>query len=362
MLRLDGRWVWDFWFAEDGGLTHVFYLQAPRSLGDPERRHRNARLGHAVSSDLVSWEVLPDPLPIGPAGAWDDLATWTGSIIRGPDRTWSLFYTGCSTRDDGLVQRIGLATSADLLHWERFGEAPLIVADPRWYELLDLDSWHDQAWRDPWVMEDPEGNGYHALITARARSGDPAGRGVIAHAVSPDLRSWEVRPPFDLPAGFGQLEVPQVVVADGHPILAFCAGAQDVARIPAGTPARAAQPGGPTSAECQASSGHTASRRRRCLSRSPIYTPGSSSVTPGPGGSWASLGLSTEPLSAPSATRSPSTRRPPGCHPRTGCQSLRPDASPDPRSSPSRISLVILSAAATGTCCPLAHRPPPGEH
>ena len=89
MLRLDGRWVWDFWFAEDGGLTHVFYLQAPRSLGDPERRHRNARLGRRVSSDLVSWEVLPDPLPIGPAGAWDDLATWTGSIIRGPDRTSS---------------------------------------------------------------------------------------------------------------------------------------------------------------------------------------------------------------------------------------------------------------------------------
>jgi beta-fructofuranosidase len=44
-------------------------------------------------------------------------------------------------------------------------------ADPRWYELLDLDAWDGQAWRDPWVIADPAGNGHHALVTARSRSG-----------------------------------------------------------------------------------------------------------------------------------------------------------------------------------------------
>ena len=46
------HWLWDFWFARDGDDVHVFYLQAPRSLGDPELRHHNATIGHAVSRDL----------------------------------------------------------------------------------------------------------------------------------------------------------------------------------------------------------------------------------------------------------------------------------------------------------------------
>ncbi len=226
-LRFPDRWVWDFWFAQDGAVTHLFFLQAPSSLVDPELRHLNATFGHAVSTDLTTWEVLPDPLPRGEPGAWDDLATWTGSIIRVGD-TWHFLYTGVSTRENGLVQRIGLATSRDLMHWERFGDRPVIEADPAWYELLDLDAWHDQAWRDPWIVPDPAGNGYHALITARSRSGPPDARGVIGHAVSMDLRSWEVRPPIASPAGFGQLEVPQVVDAGDSALLVFCTAGRHV--------------------------------------------------------------------------------------------------------------------------------------
>ena len=227
VLRLHDKWVWDFWFAQDRADTHVFFLQAPRSLVDPDLRHRNATLGHAVSSDLTTWEVLPDPLPRNEAGAWDDLATWTGSIVRVRD-TWHLLYTGLSTRDAGLVQRIGLATSNDLVSWERFGDRPVIEADPTWYALLDPDAWHDQAWRDPWVVADPGGDGFHALITARDRSGSHDARGVIGHAVSADMHSWEVRPPFPSPAGFAELEVPQVVDAGDSALLVFCTAGRHV--------------------------------------------------------------------------------------------------------------------------------------
>jgi beta-fructofuranosidase len=51
-LRLPNRWIWDFWLARDGKDYHAFYLQAPRSLGDPALRHFNASIGHAVSQDL----------------------------------------------------------------------------------------------------------------------------------------------------------------------------------------------------------------------------------------------------------------------------------------------------------------------
>lgn len=228
VLRLPDRWVWDFWLADTGADYHLFFLQASRSLPIPEMRHRRATVGHAVSTDLRTWEILPDALHAGPAGSWDDVATWTGSVIE-VDGTWNMLYTGVSSVDGGLVQRIGRAVSDDLVHWERDPGNPLIEADPRWYELLDRSMWHDQAWRDPWVFPDPDGNGYHALITARSNSGPPDGRGVIAHAVSPDLETWEVRPPLTAPSGFGQMEVPQVVAVDGGSILVFSTGVEHVA-------------------------------------------------------------------------------------------------------------------------------------
>ena len=54
------------------------------------------------------------------------------------------------------IQRIGMATSTDLSHWERHPANPLIEADQRWYEKLDLTCWYEEACRDPWVVYDAE--------------------------------------------------------------------------------------------------------------------------------------------------------------------------------------------------------------
>jgi beta-fructofuranosidase len=221
-LRLADKWIWDFWLAQDGLDYHVFYLQAPRSLGDPDLRHWNVSIGHAVSRDLRDWRVLPDALRPSPdsSDAFDNYTTWTGSVIRHQD-VWYLFYTGGKRSEEGLVQRIGLATSTDLIRWEKHPDNPLIVADRRWYELLDLDMWHDQAWRDPWVFRHPERGDFHALITARANHGPPDGRGVIGHAQSEDLIDWEVLPPVSEPSDFGHMEVPQLVGVEGRYCLLF---------------------------------------------------------------------------------------------------------------------------------------------
>ena len=218
MLELKDKWVWDFWLCRHRDAHHMFYLQAPRALGDERLRHFNASLGHAVSEDLKNWRVLPDALHPGSSGSWDDLATWTGSVIEA-DGTWYLFYTGVNQAEKGLIQRIGAARSSDLIHWERVGDAPLIEADPTWYERLNLDAWHDEAWRDPWVFKHEDR--YHALITARCKSGAPDGRGVIGHAVSNDLLNWKVGPPLSEPGAFGQLEVPQLIEVNGHYRLLF---------------------------------------------------------------------------------------------------------------------------------------------
>ncbi len=220
MLRLADWWIWDFWLADDGGAYHVFFLKARRSLGDPELRHLNAAVGHATSKDLVQWTEAADVLAPAASPAFDDLATWTGSVVRGPDGTWFMFYTGGSNTRQGVKQRIGVATSTDLYTWHRHPASPVVECDPRWYELLGPGC--DEAWRDPWVFPDPGGDGWHMLLTARSSGGAVSQRGVVGHARSADLVRWEVQPPRSRPdTGFWHLEVPQVEVVAGRPVLIF---------------------------------------------------------------------------------------------------------------------------------------------
>lgn len=218
MLEFKDKWVWDFWLYKEGEQHHIFYLQAPKSMGDERLRHFNATIGHAQSQDLINWEILPDALAPGVPGEWDDEATWTGCTYKN-GHTYYLFYTGVNKKEKGLVQRIGLATSKDLIHWEKHPENPIIEADPQWYELLDLDAWHDHAWRDPWVFD--YGGEFNVYLTARVNSGVPDGRGVIAHAVSTDLLNWKVQAPVTKPGHFGQLEVPQLIEVDSKTYLLF---------------------------------------------------------------------------------------------------------------------------------------------
>ncbi len=218
MLRLADRWVWDSWLADTGSEYHLFYLQAPRSLGDQLERHFNASVGHAVSTDLRQWTELGTVLEAGPPGSWQGMAVWTGSVIE-HEGTWYMFYTGTRRAKRGAEQRVGLATSTDLATWTKHGADPVIELDDRWYERVEFD-----AWRDPWVMRDPDGAGFHALITARANHGPTDARGVIGHAWSPDLLAWEVRPPLSDPGEFGHLEVPQAEVVEGTAVLLFSVG------------------------------------------------------------------------------------------------------------------------------------------
>lgn len=219
-LRLASAWVWDSWLADDGERYHLFFLTAPRALLDPDRRHRRAAIGHAVSEDLTHWTELPDALVAAPGPAFDDLATWTGSVVRAPEGGWRLFYTGIDRAAAGRVQRIGAAVSDDLVTWRRTDL--VLQSDPRWYEVVDSADWPEETWRDPWVMPDPRSGGWRMLITARADHGARQHRGVVGQATSEDLVTWEVGPPLSTPdAGFGQLEVLQHAVVDGQPLVMF---------------------------------------------------------------------------------------------------------------------------------------------
>ena len=230
MLRLADCWVWDSWYLDDGEAFHAFFLKASRALQDPDRRHHRASIGHAVSTDLRSWQELPDALVAGESPAFDDLATWTGSTIAGPDGRFHMFYTGISREQSDRVQRIGHAVSHDLVVWERV-DGPVVCADPRWYETAAILG--HEPWRDPWVFFDEDFRAWRMLVTGSTAEVHLGARGCVATAVSQDLSTWHVEAPLTEPAGFHQFEVPQTLVVDGHAVLVWCmrdidAGTQSV--------------------------------------------------------------------------------------------------------------------------------------
>lgn len=227
MFSLPEAWVWNFWIADDGETYHLFFSYASKAPRRPGARHHRASIGHAVSTDLYSWTRVDDALAPSDTPAFDDLTTSAGSTVRHPDGTWFLFYTGSTLTPAGVVQSIGCATSLDLLTWHR-APGPAVRADPCWYEKLTDGHWPDEAFRDPCVFPDPDGNGWHMLITARANTGPVDDRGVVGHASSANLRDWRLGPPLSRPGqGFGQLEVMQVQVVDGVPLLMFSCLAAD---------------------------------------------------------------------------------------------------------------------------------------
>ncbi|MFM2352451.1 MAG: hypothetical protein RL096_932 [Actinomycetota bacterium] len=224
-LRLPGQWVWDSWFAFDGTNHHVFYLQASRALGDPNRRHRNTTVGHAISADLKNWTVVADALAPSDAPAPDSWTTWTGSVVREDNGSWRMFYTGTSREDDGQRQTVCAATSPDLYTWTKVENLPVVAADSRWYKTLSA-GYDYEPFRDPWVFKIPGENQWTMLTTASSiESKSRLDEAVMGVAKSDDLINWTVQPPLGKPGqGFGETEVFQFEIVDGIPIILFCCG------------------------------------------------------------------------------------------------------------------------------------------
>jgi len=204
------RYLWDTWLlpVEEG--FHLFHMQKVAGEAD------SIEIGHAFSPDLVKWTGLEPALAVREEGAWDSVRLRTGDVLKRGDR-YFLFYGSAPDH----VDRVGVAASTDLLHWERHGSNPIAVPDGRWYE-------HDHAtcaipnvpWRDPCVRRDPQGDGWIMYLTARHREGPAGGRGTIATLRSPgsgpdELVRWEVGPPLDVMPGYSVMEVPDVFELDG---------------------------------------------------------------------------------------------------------------------------------------------------
>lgn len=227
MIELSEYWVWDSWYAWHEGTLHAYYLKAPKSLGDPDRRHHHARVGHSTSTDGVTWSHHQDALNPSDAIAFDDQAIWTGSVLR-HEGLWHMFYTGIDRRSMGKIQRIGHATSSDLFTWTRVGTEPILTARFPEHATAQTDPRQEEPFRDPWVFWF-EGS-WHMLATARSSASDTKGAGNMAHAISSDLYHWQLADSMLNDSGFDQLEVFQMVEVSGRWFLIFCTQPADIHR------------------------------------------------------------------------------------------------------------------------------------
>jgi beta-fructofuranosidase len=221
MLERQENWVWDSWYVVEGEELHAFYLMAPKSLGNPDLRHINARVGHSVSLDAKNWTHLPEVFGPSEQG-FDDQAIWTGSVIRYGEK-WHLFYTGINRVTKERVQKIGHATSDDLRNWLRVVSEPLLSAAPPYATLTNSEDGAEH-FRDPWVFE--LAGEWQMLLTAN----EPSGWATIAHATSHDLAQWTLKEPLVTESQIGQFEVTQTINIDGQWVLVFCANERDIRR------------------------------------------------------------------------------------------------------------------------------------
>lgn len=215
--------LWDTWLFPQGEKMHLFYLQRRPGVWGCHS------IGHAISTDLARWETLPTALEQGPDGAWDHGPLMTGMVVE-REGQYYMFY---GAMVDG-VQRIGVALSDDLLHWEKYPGNPILTPTGPWYETDPLAAAnHETAWRDPCVVYSEEEGCYYALFCARVPDAGPGAGGCIGVARSENLLEWEVLPPAYVSERYFALEVPDVFFAGGRYYLIFSTSYYFGVRYPA---------------------------------------------------------------------------------------------------------------------------------
>jgi len=199
-------YLWDPWFVWDDTRLHLFYLLQPMLAGY-DRVHVAPRdrpvISHAVWSAASGWEECPIALDYTET-RYDAERIHTGSIIRRGNE-WHMYYSGSG-------RSVCLATSNDVLHWQKSRENPILTPDPQRY---------GPRWRDPWLYRDPLDHKYTMLLAAQSLNASANTSGVVGVARSADLLYWEQEDPLDIPPWFEWLEVPELHRIDGVWYLLF---------------------------------------------------------------------------------------------------------------------------------------------
>ncbi|UCE01486.1 MAG: family 43 glycosylhydrolase [Candidatus Latescibacterota bacterium] len=177
------------WIEDVHGVFHLF-----NHAGAPSQS-----IFHATTPDLQTLMLEPPGAVLTPStGAWDSHALWAPNVVES-NGVYYMFYTGTTGpgTDPNAIQRIGVATSTDLVHWTRYpindcagagGDGCVYDCDEPW-TAWSRGGAYDAQCRDPFVIRDADTERWVMLVTTRL---DVPGTqsDAISVATSTDLLHW----------------------------------------------------------------------------------------------------------------------------------------------------------------------------
>jgi levansucrase len=229
--------LWDLWpIQEEDGSTSVagghelwMALSAP-ALGHPERRHDQARI-RLLGKNGKEWKDLGN---VFADGASPGSREWSGSALRRPDGTVSVFYTAAGRRGEtrptyrqSVIEARSILTAdgGDRIQVQQDADhREILRSDGRLYLPADEAGGAPgriRAFRDPgWFRDPADGRDY--LLIAASTAWNDGYNGAIALAEHQG-DAWSLLPPLLVADGVNhELERPHVIVHDSWYYLFFC--------------------------------------------------------------------------------------------------------------------------------------------
>lgn len=231
----------DFALVKHDGEFHVFYIR--RQIEVPFEQ-TEVDFGHAVSRDLYVWTHLPPILAVRDS-SWDRHHVWAPSIVC-RDSVYYLFYTGVTDEPAGprLWQKTGIATSTDLMNWNRLDQPILTCEQTPWVFCDSMSA--ATAFRDPCVVPDAVQPGRWLMVYSAFPTSDETSMVAGLATSGGDFQEWEDHSPLWIThrptTGNGLVESPSLFEHDGLYYLFFTTSHMQQLRFavtpdPAGDPA-----------------------------------------------------------------------------------------------------------------------------
>ncbi len=173
------------WFKDSNGVYHLFFQNEGHGSGSD--------IEHYTSTDLQNLHYVGIALHKNLSG-WDSHSLWAPHIVEHRN-IYFMFYTGTDGRDPDSKQRIGLATSTDLMTWMRYptnncpgtsGDGCIYECNECWTTWSEPPGSYNQQCRDPFVMWDSIYQRWVMFATAKS----PNQSGVVTVAYSTNLIDW----------------------------------------------------------------------------------------------------------------------------------------------------------------------------
>jgi beta-fructofuranosidase len=192
-------------FIDEDGTHHLFHLIIPN----------HDYIAHAISKDGIQWKRTNNALFVGHPGEWDDDMLWTMHVSKNKDEDqYTMYYTGLKSIDRGVTQKIGKATSKDLITWKKTNDKHLpIQSEPPHYENLLNNPREWLSFRDPFRFSHNKNE--YLLLCARSSSGPTSRRGCVGLARLTN-NAFELQPPLHIPFVYDDIECPCIILLKGR--------------------------------------------------------------------------------------------------------------------------------------------------